>query len=80
MEKIRLGAGNYLLPMPVVLVGTNVNDRPNFLTIAYVGMMGRIPPMIEVAIRKDRFSSAGIKENQSFSVNTCSSAMVAATD
>jgi len=80
MDKTKLGAGSYLLPMPVVLVGTNVNGLPNFLTIAYVGMVGHVPPMIEVAVRKERFSSAGIKENETFSVNAVSSAMVAATD
>ena len=80
MDKTKLGAGSYLLPMPVVLVGTNVDNRPNFLTIAYVGMVGHAPAMIEIALRKNRFSSAGIKENQTFSVNAASASMVDATD
>src|SRR5665647_162465 len=63
MDKTKLGTGSYLLPMPVVLVGANVNDRPNFLTIAYVGIVGHTPAMIEIALRKNRFSSAGIKKN-----------------
>ena len=80
MDKTKLGAGSYLLPMPIVLVGTNVDNRPNFLTIAYVGMVGHAPAMIEIALRKNRFSSAGIKENQTFSVNAASASMVDATD
>ena len=72
MDKTKLGAGSYLLPMPVVLVGANVNDRPNFLTIAYVGIVSHTPAMIEIALRKNRFSSAGIKKNQTFSVNAAS--------
>src|SRR5665647_1428390 len=80
MDKTKLGAGSYLLPMPVVLVGANVNDRPNFLTIAYVGMVSHTPAMIEIALRKNRFSSAGIKKNQTFSVNAASAALVNATD
>lgn len=80
MDKTKLGAGSYLLPMPVVLVGANVNDRPNFLTIAYVGIVSHTPAMIEIALRKDRFSSSGIKKNQTFSVNAASAALVDAID
>jgi flavin reductase (DIM6/NTAB) family NADH-FMN oxidoreductase RutF len=80
MDKIKLGTGSYLLPMPVVLVGANVNDRPNFLTIAYVGIVSHAPAMIEIALRKNRFSSSGIKKNQTFSVNAASSALVDVTD
>ncbi len=80
MDKTKLGGGSYLLPMPVVLVGANVNDRPNFLAIAYVGIVSHTPAMIEIALRKNRFSSAGIKKNQTFSVNAVSEALVGATD
>ncbi len=80
MAKTKQGPGNFLWPMPVVLVGANVKGRANFLAIAYVGIVNHTPPMIEVALRKNRFSSEGIKENKSFSVNAASAAMVEATD
>ena len=37
--KIELGAQNCLYPMPTTLVGATVEGRPNFLTIAHVGIM-----------------------------------------
>jgi flavin reductase (DIM6/NTAB) family NADH-FMN oxidoreductase RutF len=80
MDKTKLGTGSHLLPMPVVLVGANVGDRPNFLAIAYVGIVCHAPPMIEIALRKGRFSSEGIKENKTFSVNTASVDLLEATD
>jgi len=80
MDKTKLGAGSHLLPMPVVLVGANVDNRPNFLTIAYVGIVCHTPAMIEVALRKGRFSSDGIKQNKTFSVNATSVALLEATD
>jgi flavin reductase (DIM6/NTAB) family NADH-FMN oxidoreductase RutF len=80
MAKVKQGPGSFLFPMPVVLVGANVKGKANFLTIAYVGIVGGAPPMIEVAIRKNRFSSDGIKENKAFSVNAASAGMVEATD
>ncbi len=80
MAKSKQGPGNFLFPMPVVLVGANVKGKANFLTIAYVGIVNHEPPMIEVALRKNRFTSEGIKENKTFSVNAASAAMVEATD
>ncbi len=80
MEKTKLGPGSHLLPMPVVLVGANVKGRANFLAIAYVGIVQHTPAMIEVALRKGRFSSDGIKENKSFSVNAATVDLMEATD
>ena len=37
--KEKLGAVNALYPMPTVLVGAMVNGKPNFITIAHVGIM-----------------------------------------
>ena len=80
MKKVRLGAGTYLIPMPVVLVGALVDGRPNFLTIAYCGVVSYKPPMIEVGLRKGRYTSAGIRENGTFSVNIPSEELIEATD
>ncbi len=80
MAKAKQGPGSFLFPMPVVLVGADVKGKANFLTIAYVGIVNHTPPMIEVALRKNRFTSEGIKQNGTFSVNAASAAMVEATD
>jgi len=37
--KISLGAKNCLYPLPTTIVGANVNGRPNYITIAHVGIM-----------------------------------------
>ena len=36
--KIELGAQNCLYPMPTTLVGATVEGKPNFITIAHVGI------------------------------------------
>jgi flavin reductase (DIM6/NTAB) family NADH-FMN oxidoreductase RutF len=79
-KKIELGPNNSLFPMPTVVVGANVNGKPNYLTIAWCGIMGGSPPLISVALRRSRFSSPGIKENQSFSVNIPSTDLVKQAD
>lgn len=80
MAKIDLGAKHFLYPQPAVIVGATVNGKPNWLTIAWCGVMQGEPPIIEVALMKSRYSLAGIKENKSFSVNVPSGELVAATD
>lgn len=80
MKKERIGANTYLYPMPTVLVGANVKTRANFITIAYCGIAQDSPPMIAVTLEKVRYTSQGIKENQTFSVNIPSEDMVEVTD
>jgi len=79
-KKVELGAKNYLYPMPTVLVGATVNGKPNYLAIAWCGIIHGLPPMITVALRKTRYTSPGIKENRTFSVNIPPTEMVKATD
>jgi len=80
MEKIKLGPQTLLYPMPAVLVGAKVNESPNFMTVAWCGIAAGKPPAISAALRKDRYTLKGIRENGSFSVNIPSSDMVKKTD
>jgi flavin reductase (DIM6/NTAB) family NADH-FMN oxidoreductase RutF len=80
MEKTRIGARTYLYPMPTTLVGANVKEKPNYLTIAYCGIVQHDPAMIAVTLGKKHYTNAGIKENQTFSVNIPSAQMAIITD
>jgi len=80
MEKIKIGAKTFLYPMPTTLVGANVVGKPNFLTIAYCGIVQHNPAMIAVTLGKAHYTNAGIKENKTFSVNIPSEEMVVITD
>ena len=37
--KEKIGPVNCLYPTPVVLVGANVGGKPNYVTVAHVGIM-----------------------------------------
>lgn len=76
--KISLGAKNCLYPMPTTLVGAHVNGKPNFITIAHVGIMDL--GSISLGMSKQHHTNAGIKENGAFSVNIPSVEMVKETD
>jgi len=80
VTKKKPGPKTLLYPMPALLVGAIVNEKPNFLTVAWGGIACAEPPALSVAIRKVRFSLKGIKENRIFSVNVPSVNLVRDVD
>jgi flavin reductase (DIM6/NTAB) family NADH-FMN oxidoreductase RutF len=69
MEKIKIDSNAFIYPMPVVLVGATVENRANFMAVAWVSRVNARPPMIGVALGKHHYTNVGIHENRSFSVN-----------
>jgi len=76
--KIDIEAKNCLYPMPTTLVGALVNGKPNFLTLAHVGIMDM--GSVSLSMGKAHYTNAGIKENGTFSVNIPSAKMVKQVD
>ncbi len=76
--KTELGPKNCLYPMPTTLVGALVNRKPNYITIAHVGIMD--PGSVSLGMNKAHYTNAGIKENGTFSVNIPTVSMVKKTD
>jgi flavin reductase (DIM6/NTAB) family NADH-FMN oxidoreductase RutF len=69
MDKTPIGPSTLLFPMPAVLVGSQVEGKANFMTVAWCGIASQKPPAISVAIRTNRHTLKGITEYLSFSVN-----------
>ena len=80
MDKIKIEPRTFLYPMPTTLVGANVKGKPNYLAIAYCGIVSHSPPAISVASNKRHYTNIGIRENKTFSVNLPSADMVEITD
>jgi len=80
MSKVLMGPQTLIYPMPALLVGANVDDKPNFMVVAWSGIANGEPPMISVAIRHHRYTHRGIRQNLTFSVNVPSTDMVRETD
>ena len=66
--------------MPTFLVGANVDDKPNFMAVAWGCICNHVPPMIAVAVRHKRHTNKGIKQNNTFSVNIPSVDLVKEAD
>jgi len=76
-----LGGINLLHPTLATLVGTTVNGKPNFITIAHIGIFTHGKPnLISLGMGKTHYSNQGIKENRTFSVNIPSENLVQETD
>jgi len=76
--KEKLGPKLSMYPSLTTLVGAKVDDRPNFLPIAHVGIadMGTLT----LGINRAHYTNKGIKENKTFSVNIPSESLVQRTD
>ncbi|TFF89294.1 MAG: flavin reductase family protein [Promethearchaeota archaeon] len=80
MTKNKILPGCYVFPTPVVLIGANVNAKPNFNAIGWVCALEFGPPLISISSNQQHYNNIGIKENQTFSVNTPSVDMVEISD
>ncbi len=69
MKKIAIDGNAYPYPMPMVVLGTLVEDRPNFMAVGWVARVNFQPPMIAVALGKGHYTNGGIHASGAFSVN-----------
>jgi len=80
MGKIQIDPKAIIYPQPVILVGTVVNNKPNFMVVAAYGMANNDPPMVTISLRHSKYSLIGLKQNMSFSVNIPSLELIRETD
>ncbi|MCP5456585.1 flavin reductase [Mesotoga sp. HF07.pep.5.2.highcov] len=66
--------------MPVVVIGTMNEERPNYTTIALCGVVEVQPPMIQISLAKSRLSCKNIEDTGYFSVNVPSLDMLRGVD
>jgi flavin reductase (DIM6/NTAB) family NADH-FMN oxidoreductase RutF len=80
MKKISLEPGPYIVPMPVALIGTMVEGKPNFMPAAFIGIMNYDPPIVGAALSPTHHTCTGIDANGTFSLNLPGPDLVEATD
>lgn len=68
-------------PVPVVLVTTvDGEGKPNVFTVGWTGVACSRPPMITIAVRKERLSYANIRATGEFVINLTTREMLKMTD
>ena len=79
--KRKLGPVNALYPSLTTIVGTLVDGKPNWITIAHVGILNHSSPqLLSIGVGKIHYSNKGIFENKTFSINIPSTDMLVVTD
>lgn len=67
MMKKNIGSTLALYPTPLVVVGTLVDDKPNWVLVGHVGIIGHDRVMVSLA--KPHYTNKGIKETKKLSIN-----------
>lgn len=80
MVRIKLDQRFSPYQMPVVIVGSIANNKPNFMLCTWASRLNRSPPIWMVSINRKHLTLEGIRENKIFSMNFPSTDMVAITD
>jgi len=76
----KLDPGPFVVPMPVVLVGADVQGQPNFMTAAFVTITNVKPPMLVCGLNPSHHTCVGIETNRAFSVCVPSQGMMQVVD
>jgi flavin reductase (DIM6/NTAB) family NADH-FMN oxidoreductase RutF len=80
MAKMTIDSNAFPYPMPMVLLGTMVNGRANFMAVGWVNRVNYQPPMIAVALGKSHYTNGGIHASRAFSINIPGVALLEKTD
>lgn len=76
--KKNIGNALALYPTPLVVVGSMVNEKPNWLLVGHLGIIGHDHVMVSLAAA--HYTNQGIKENKKLSINIVDEAMLAKAD
>jgi flavin reductase (DIM6/NTAB) family NADH-FMN oxidoreductase RutF len=79
-NKVKFGQIPLIYPIPITLIGSLVEGKPNFETIGDVGIIGIKPPLVYISSSQDHYTNLGILENDTFSINFPSTSLLKKTD
>jgi flavin reductase (DIM6/NTAB) family NADH-FMN oxidoreductase RutF len=69
MAKKNIGKSFNIFPMPVVIVGTVTDGKPNFMTAAWVTKLNSEPPLLGLSLGRKQHTAKGIEQTQEFSLS-----------
>lgn len=72
--------GNFLYPIPAVMVSCGSMEKPNIITIAWTGTICSDPPMVSISVRPQRYSYDIIKASGEFVINLTTAKLLKACD
>lgn len=79
MQKTKVNNYPMLTPIPLVLVGAEVNGKPNYAAVGACGVVC-LEPVIYIALKNTHYTTDGVRENGYFSVNIPPADLIQKTD
>lgn len=79
-DKIDLGTQGFVYPMPMTLIGVDLEDHPSFMPLAWVNRIQFNPSRLAIGMNKTHATGDGIWTHREFSVCIPDESMVAVTD
>lgn len=67
--KKQLGPKDILFPIPAALIVTGTFEKPNIITVSWIGMMSISPPILAIGVHESRYSFELIKKYKEFTAN-----------
>lgn len=81
MKKQQWKPGNMLYPLPAVMVSCGRDgEKPNIITLAWVGTVCSDPVMVSISVRPERYSYDLIRDTGEFVINLTTKELAYATD
>lgn len=80
MSKVMWKPGNFLYPIPAVLVSCGTMEKSNLITVAWTGILNTNPAMVYISVRPTRHSYEIIKKQGEFVINLTTEKLAYATD
>jgi len=80
MEKIAIDMNHFCLPWVQTILGTHLNDKPNFMALDWVTRVNYKPVMMGAGVNKGNASHDAIMDTGEFSINIPTVDMVGVTD
>lgn len=80
MDKITWKPGNFIYPIPAVMVSCGTMEKSNIITVAWTGTLNTNPPIVYISLRPTRYSYQIIKEQKEFVINLTTQDLVKQTD
>ena len=78
--KVEWKSGNFIYPLPVVLVSCGDMKKSNLITVAWTGTLNTNPAIAYISVRPERHSYDIIKKTGEFVINLTNERLAYATD
>jgi flavin reductase (DIM6/NTAB) family NADH-FMN oxidoreductase RutF len=69
MARKNIGRHFDLYPMPVTIIGTMTDGKPNFMTAAWLTKLHSDPPLLALSLGERQYTAKGIRQTGEFSVS-----------